>query len=57
LKNKIDSLLLLSRQEVNGKLSMMLLWHQLLFHKFVYLYIYIFINYYSNSIDCYQQRD
>jgi two-component SAPR family response regulator len=25
LKNKIDSLLLLSRQEVNGKLSMMLL--------------------------------
>jgi hypothetical protein len=35
LKNKIDSLLLLSPQDVNGnKPTMMILWDQLIFHKF-----------------------
>jgi hypothetical protein len=34
LKNKIDSLLSISRrEEVNGKLALMILWHKLLYHQ------------------------
>jgi hypothetical protein len=40
LKNKID--LLLSHKEVNNKPAMMVLWPQLLFHKFWYWFIYIY---------------
>jgi hypothetical protein len=44
LKNKIDSLLLLSHKEVNGnKPTMMILWHQLLLYFIIFPFMLQFI--------------